>query len=121
MTHTQNCLYCDKVYENMKGYFVINLNKPRDYPIPLSIKIQSTDYSIDIILMTDSCYIGKVDKTTHIYATLFSKFNSSSDYITINPNEFTHIELDFDYSIYKNKYILDKILLKKIQHVESVY
>ena len=48
---------------------------------------------------------------------LSNNINSSK----MNWAKFSHIELDFDYSVYKNKYILDKILLKKIQHVESVY
>ena len=121
MTHTQNCLLCDKVYENMKGYFLIEVNRLKDNPVPLAIKIQSSDYSVNITLMSDSFYIGKIDKTTHIYATISSKLNSSSDYITIKPDEFAHIELNFDYSIYKNKHILNKILLKKIEHVEGVY
>ena len=120
--HTNNCLYCEKAFENMKGYYMIVVNKPKDDIYPTPLKIESFDHSIEIELMPGAVYIAQTDKPLQIFASFSKKTNSAPYYATINPNEFCHIEIDYEYSMYKNRYVVDKIIFKTIKHnKEYVY
>jgi len=114
--HTPNCLHCEKVFENMKGYYMIVVNKPKDELFSFPLKVVSSDRSIEIEIMPGAVYIAQTYKPIEIYASFYRKISSKPYSLTINPDEFTHIEIDYEYSMFKNRYIVDKILFKTINH-----
>ena len=113
---TNNCLLCDKVFENMKGKLMIYVNEPKDVFESTPVYIRDTTGNIQAKIATGSTYIIDIKEETKISAQYFLNTNSVSDYVKISPEEFNYIEVDYDYYIIKNLHGVKKAVLKKMEH-----
>ena len=119
--NTQNCLSCNKVYEGMKGKLMIVINKPKDFNVPVPIQISDAEGTIDATVATGAVYIIDVTNEINICATFGANMRSTSDYVTVLPGEFTHLEVDYEYFMYDNNYRVNKLVLKRIVHTKNSY
>lgn len=91
-----------------KGTYVIAVNAPDYGLIPATIKISALDNSMNVQTMTNSTYIGKTDKQILISASYALNYSSKSDYIKIDPDKFTKVEVTYTYDEFNR---VDKVVL----------
>ena len=115
--NTQNCLSCNKVYEGMKGKLMIVVNKPRNFNVPAPVQISDSAGNIDVIIATGSVYIIDVIEETSIHAMFGCNFDSVSNNVTVSPNEFNYIEIDYEYHMHNNYCRVSRAVLKKTENI----
>ena len=116
---TENCLLCDKVFENMKGKLMIHVNKPKDILCTMSIKIKDSTGNIQAVIACGSTYIIDIKEEINLCAYYSLNTKSKSNYVKISPEEFNYIEVDYDYYIIKNFHGVEKVVLKKMEYKED--
>ena len=117
----KNCILCDKNDENKKGRFMIVAKPPKNSIKHFPIKFFSTNSSFDISIMTDSVYIGKTNVKMIAFVQAFSDEATESDIVTIEPDEFNYLEIDYEYALNNNKYELKRLILKKQDDTSSMF
>lgn len=80
-----------------KGTYIIVVNAPDNNNCPALVKFSEVGNSLYVEVMTNSVYIGKTNKQILICASYSMNYNSKSDYIKIDPDKFTKVEVNYTY------------------------
>ena len=91
-----------------KGTYIIIVNAPNNSTCPAMVKFSEVDNSMYVQTMTNSVYIGKTNKQILICASYAMNYSSKSDYIKIDPDKFTKVEVNYTYDEHNR---VDKVIL----------
>ena len=121
--NTTNCVYCDNVYEHMKGKLVIDVKAPDDEVIPTRVTISEMDGLFSVSLLSGSTLIYDVKNEMKICARIGGGKKEKIYPVVINPEEFTHLMVEYDYYYYQNQMRVEGVKLKKLSHktAEDLY
>ncbi len=120
---TNNCLYCEKVCENMKGKLVIEVKVPDGETIFDYVQVSQNGGLFNVKLGAGSTYIYNIQDEMEIYAHLSSDNKKRTECIKIIPDEFYHIIIDYEYFYYQNQPRIEKLRWQKVEHIthEQLY
>ncbi len=118
--NTENCLYCKDVFEGMKGKLLIKVNSPKNLDCDFPIEIKEVNNKFGLELFTNSVYIYDLKEELCIYASMPFGRQAESEFVRVSPDEFTHVEINYDYQMIKNEYRIKKLRLDVIEHINEV-
>jgi len=116
---TENCLYCENAFDNMKGKLFIEVKAPDGEVVPTKICVSEIDGLFGVTLISGSTFCYKVDKEMKIYARISNQKSTKVKPVLVKPDEFTHLILGYDYYYYKNQIRAESAELKRVVHKTS--
>ena len=124
---TDNCLYCEKVNENMKGKLVIETKLPDGLPLKLADGKLLYDYVcvsddsglFNVKLGMGSTFIYNILEEMNIYAHMNSAKRGKTESVKIKPNEFYHFIIEYDYYYFQNQPRIKGVRWQRVKHISQ--
>lgn len=123
--NTENCIYCENVFENMKGKLLIQVKTPdeavyvENVRFVRNVDINEKNHLFSVSLAPSCVYIYDVTMPMDLYIPSERNSMELPDFIRVEPNEFTHLQVEYDYYYYKNQPRVKRARLKRIEHLTS--
>lgn len=102
--------------ENIQGRYIIVVNQPQGSSCHTMISFEAADMSVSIKAMTDSVYVGKTQKQILLQACYLSNSSTKSDYVKIDPDKCTKIDVDYTYSVRNGQPVVNRVVLKASEY-----
>ena len=123
--NTENCIYCENVFENMKGKLLIQVKSPdeavyvENVRFVRNVNIMEKNRLFSVSLAPDCVYIYDVTMPMDLYIPSEGNSGELPGFIRAEPDEFTHLQVEYDYYYYKNQPRVKRARLKKVEHLTS--
>ncbi len=117
--NTENCMCCENVFENMKGKLCIQVKAPDEVFYFKNVNVMEKKGLFSVSLAPGSVYIYDVKKPMELYIPLELNSPEFPKLIRVEPDQFTHLQVEYDYFYYKNQPRVKRARLKKIEHLTS--
>lgn len=123
--NTENCMCCENVFENMKGKLLIQVKSPdeavfvENVGFVRNVNIMDKKHLFSVSLAPSCVFIYDVTAPMDIYIPLDGNSTELPEFIRVEPDEFTHLQVEYDYYYYKNQPRVKRARLKRVEHITS--
>ena len=116
---TNNCLYCEKVNENMKGKLFIEVKVPDGMLKYDYIYVSQAGGLFEVKLGAVSTFIYDIREEMKIYAHMGSDKYGKTECVKIIPDEFYHFIIDYDYYYFQNHPRIKGVRWQNVKHISE--